>query len=548
MPVNFKNSLGRDTEIGMGFASVLASGDLTPSEQSRIRKIQDEWNFYEGYHWEGVDDLGSPQVTFNYCKPFINKFVSFEFGKGFTIKAPLLPESVSEADEDGSGELSEDERSSAAARRMELRERVKNQVANYLETVWEGNDKDLLCEEIGQTKAVTGDAWVSVFYEPFDRSLDVFEENPEGRIRIVCYPTQYVSADYDENDRSRLLGVRVAYPVRNTEQDEGGILGFFRKKPSVSYTLYKEYWSAEEIVTYRGNFEESREDNPYGFIPFVQVKNFPLAGRVYGISDLDDVIPLNVEMNAKRSDISEIIDYHAAPITCVFGARIGNLEKGANKVWGGLPKDAKVSNLELNGDLAASTAYLKDLKTSMCEVAGIPESVLGGATAISNTSGVAMQYMNLPLIERVRVKRNCTQVAFERINKMVLYISLQEGLISKPADMTMKEFLYNVVQLTDTLPKDELIELQKLQQELLMGIECRHGAMERLGKDNIPAKIEEIDRERDEHPDLFNPALASNVFQASQQLNSGMTNGQTAIEQVRREVTGRNGGGEVANA
>lgn len=38
----------------------------------------------------------------------------------------------------------------------------------------------------------------------------------------------------------------------------------------------------------------------------------------------------------------------------------------------------------------------------MCEIGGVPETVLGGAQAISNTSGVALQYINLPLIEKTR--------------------------------------------------------------------------------------------------------------------------------------------------
>ena len=139
--------------------------------------------------------------------------------------------------------------------------------------------------------------------------------------------------------------------------------------------------------------------------PFVQIKNFPVAGQSRGQGDLDDIIPLNVEYNTKKSDMSEVIDYHSAPITLVYGAKIGNLEKGANKVWGGLPKDSKVENLGLQGDLTASANYAAECKTSMCEIGGIPETVLGGAAAISNTSGVALQYINLPLIERTRVKR-----------------------------------------------------------------------------------------------------------------------------------------------
>ena len=74
---------------------------------------------------------------------------------------------------------------------------------------------------------------------------------------------------------------------------------------------------------------------------------------------------------------------------------------------------------------------------------------------------------------------------------------------------------------------------------MTLGLECRHGAMERLGKDNVHKRINEIDRERTEHPEIFNPMLQATWYQ--NQLNSGMTNGETPIEQVRKEVTGQNG-------
>ena len=84
-----------------------------------------------------------------------------------------------------------------------------------------------------------------------------------------------------------------------------------------------------------------------------------------------------------------------------------------------------------------------------------------------------------------------------------------------------------------------------------LGLECRHGALERMGRENINEKLAEIDLEREEHPELFNSMLQTAWYQAQLQgqqvpeINSGMTNGQTPLEQVRTEITGQNGGGSV---
>ena len=546
----FKHRYNTGLEETLNIGGLVSQGDLTNQETLRLERIKEAWNFYEGYHWEGIDDLDSPQVTFNYCRPFVNKFVAFEFGKGFTIKTPMALDNkgvtvgdtkidVSVKDDNGDGVISPEELENTPEKLVE------KTVNDFINSVWDTNNRDELCVEIGQTKSITGEAWVKVSFESPEDLDDPFEEYPNGKLRLTCIPTQFVFPTFNPHDKDRLDSLLIMYPIEKRVET-----GLLFKRSSTTTVIYKELWTKDEIIVYEDKEETDRMENPYGIIPFVQIKNFPIAGRTYGMGDLDDVIPLNVELNTKRSDISEIIDYHSAPITCVFGAKIGNLEKGANKVWGGLPKDAKVANLELQGDLGASTNYADSLKTAMCEIGGVPETVLGGANAISNTSGVALQYMNLPLIERTRVKRLCTKTGFETVNKMILHIAILEGLIEKPENISKKDFLYNEVTLPDTLPKDELLELQKLESEMKLGLECRHGALERMGREDIPNKLNEIDKEREEHPELFNPMLQTvwyqnQLQQQTPQVNSGMTNGQTPLEQVRIETTGQNGGGAV---
>ena len=532
---NFQRRFGSLLENSLDVQRLISEGHITKAEAHRLEEIRKAWNFFEGFHWEGVDDLDSSQVTFNYCRPFVNKFISFELGNGFTIRSNVNLDSKEVTVDDKKVNLEESEKEGNKEKTIE------KSIVDFLNEVWKYNKKDTFCNEFGQNKSITGEAWVKVAFEDAEEIYDPFEEYENGRIRITCVPTQFCFPEFNQHDKEIMDSLMIMYPV--VVKKEQGIL---RRRVSEHIEVYKEIWTNENIVIHDPTSDDEEDvtiDNPYGFIPFVQIKNIPIAGRTYGMSDLDDIIPLNVEYNMKKSDVSEIIDYHSAPITCVFGAKIGNLEKGANKVWGGLPKDAKVSNLELHGDLTASNSYIDSLKTSMCEVGGIPETVLGGASAISNTSGVALQYINLPLIEKTRVKRACTVDGLQIVNKMILKIALQEGLIEKPEILSMKEFLYNEVIIPDTLPKDELMELQKIEQELKLGLECRHGALARMGiEDNIEDKLIEIDREREEHPEIFNAMLQTLWYE--QKLNSGMTNGQTPIEQTRIEMTGQNGGVE----
>ena len=501
--VGFERKRDSRDFIDMGATITQLSYDLTDDQVRRVTKVKNYWNFYEGYHWEDMPDVDTPEVTVNYCSAFVNKFVAFELGNGFTF---TMHESV------------ENEVVTADGRTL----------FEYLEDVWEDNNQFILSTELGQMKSVTGDAWLQVKYFSPEELDDPLNKYPDGRLRILLQPTSVIFPEYDPHEKGRLTRLQIIYPYY---EEATNILG---RKKTVMRT-FKQIWTKDEVATYLNGKDPVVVPNRYGTIPFVQIKNFILAGRNDGVSDLENIIPMNMEYDIKKSNTSEILDYHAAPVTLVYGAKIGHLEKGANKLWGGLPKDARVENLQLNGDLGASSKYLESLKTEMCEIGGIPEAVLGGTQAISNTSGVALQYMNLPLLERTKVKRASTEDGLERLNELILLVSLLEGIITKPESIPMRDFVHNEVSLPDTLPKDTLLELQAIEIEMKLGLEDRTGALKRLGRENIEQTLARIDKDRDKHPELYGIKSQEDV----PQMNSGMTNSQTQQEVVNIEKNGQ---------
>lgn len=478
-------------------------GELDAKQSERLTRIRRYWNFYEGYHWEELEEQEGSEMTVNYCRAFVNKYVAFELGSSFTYSTHKNTEDLV-VTPDG------------------------KTLFEYIESVWIDNKQYNFSTEFGQMKSVTGESWVQIKYVPAGGEPDPFNKYPNGRIRLLLLPTHTVFPEYSEHDRDRLVKVTVMYTYEATEAPK-----FLRGKATKKRVIYKQVWTDTECTIYDGDKPPITFINRYGFIPFVKTNNLDIAGKSEGLSDLEDLIPLNTMYNMKQSNMSEILDYHAAPITLVYGAKIGNLEKGANKLWGGMPKDAHVENLELNGDLSASRLFSENLKLSMCEVGGMPESTLGGAQAISNTSGVALQYMNLPLIDRTKIKRNNTEDGLERINEMMLLISLFEGLIYKPENIPLHEFLFTEVTIPDTLPKDTLLELQQIQIEMSLGLEHRRGAMRRLGRENIDSYIMEIDTDRESHPEFY-------AGDNKNQMNSGMMNGETPNEEKNKALNGEN--------
>lgn len=460
--------------------------DLSATQQDRYNEIRRKWNFYEGYHYEELPETDGVELTLNYCRAFVNKYVSFELGNGFTFNTSdaMVDKAVT-----SEGKTSFD----------------------FLESVWRDNDKDLLLSEIGQMKSVTGEAWVHVHYAPAGTFNDPFGIYTEGRIELLLLPTNAVYPDWNPHKRGELRSLLITYQYLKVNRNE--LTGAVSEK----YALYRQIWTNDEIIV-NDDGEEHRYENKYKTIPIIPIKNLCIAGREDGQSDLDDLIPVNVELNQKSSDVSEIIDYHAAPITVVIGAKIGNLEKGANKVWGGLPKGASVSNLSMTSELTASTNYIASLKKAMSEIGALPESALGGAQHISNTSGVALHIAQGPLVDITKNKRSATKRGLELINRMILYVSLLEGIISRPANVTNEDFFSTEVSIPDTLPKDMLLELQQISLEMKLGLENRRGAMERLNREDIEAKLKEVDEERAKHPEFYMGEQANS--------NSGFANGE----------------------
>lgn len=481
----------------------------------RLRKMITYQNFWEGYHWEDLPEQDSLALTFNYCKVFVQKLVSFELGKSFTFSTHKSLDNVKVTD-DG------------------------RTLFEFLEDVWEDNKQYILSEEIGLMKSITGEAWVQVrSYLPGDEDFeDPYGEYPDGRIRLMLLPTAVVFPEYDPHDRDSLIKLTIMYTYDKVVKTP------ILNKTVKQKTLFKQVWTKDSCFTQDGDNQET-VTNKYGVIPFALIKNMTQPGKSGGESDLEDLIPLNIEYNIKSSDVSEIIDYHAAPVTIVYGAKVGNLEKGANKMWGGLSKDARVENLQLNGDLTASTNYIENIKIAMCEVAGVPSSKLTGIQGgISNTSGIALHYMNEPLVDKNSLKKLATEDGLERLNKLIILTALLDGYIHKPDNIPNRDFYHTEVTLPDNLPKDELILLQQLQSEISMGIESKQGAMKRLGREDIDKKLDEIEEESSEEEYAENN---SSEEDNSPKINSGILNGQTPIEQLRKELTGKNGGADLQN-
>jgi hypothetical protein len=353
---------------------------------------------------------------------------------------------------------------------------------------WAKSGKVRLAYEILQMGSITGDAWMGVQWD---------EEEEFCKVSIYdsrqCFP-RFVGGDY--NNMESFL---VRQSIDKTPSQDFRLMVTKFTKDSVETWKQKDVSIDESKIT---KFDQSVQENPYGFIPVVHVKNRPNSASYYGKSDANDILKINKVYNEMNQQVKAIIDYHATPTTVITGASAKSLKRGLGQIWSGLPPEANVFNLALDVDLSATTNFISSLKTAMHELSDVPENSLGKIQAISNTSAAALQITYHPLLQQANLKATAYGEGISQINMMILKILD----IMEPKNPRLKEIKKLNRKFTKEMniipvfaygfPKDRMDELNKAEKELQLKLDSRRGIMEKMGKQNIPQLLEEIDQDQ----------------------------------------------------
>ena len=433
----------------------------------RLNRYSMNWAMYLGHHYSYRRQTGESQIALNYYRAFTDFIINFTFGKGVQFRSPKETEAI---------------------------------VPDILERVWEvDNNKATVLWEIGQQGSVSGDVFIKVAYE--EAFTDTTGRTNPGRVRILPLNSSFCFPEFHPHDRERLIRFKLKYRFWGTSLE--GTRQVFTYTEILTDDIIEEYINDELI--------DSRP-NPLGVIPVVHIPNVRISGSPWGLSDCNDIININRAYNETATDIADIVNYHAAPVTVIIGAKASQLEKGANKVWGGLPKDAKVENLEGGAQgLKGAMEYMALLKKAMHEMIGVPETALGQAQPVSNTSGVALSIMYQPLMNRYHQKIIQYARGLEKVNEYILLtIAVKEPEMFtwnpqfntpiKPDQTPQLDpndpITYrSIVNFPQPLPLDKLIALNEVQTMLSLNLESKEGALRALGEEFPAEKIQEIRQE-----------------------------------------------------
>lgn len=434
-------------------------------EIDRITKYYLYWKFYEGMHYK---DFNDGLLSFNYVRAFIDKVNMFLLGdEAFTFHVKSFY--TTQIDKDV--------------------EKLAEELMMYH---WGKSDKLQLAYEILQMGGVTGDCWLGVEWMP---------DEGDKYCRISVFDSRQCFVTFENGDYSKVESFMVRQPL-----DQNG------SNSTNKYRLFVQKWTNDTVETWYQKdvaieenkvrkYDNKTYENKYGFIPMVHIKNKPNSAGYYGKSDMNDILKINKVYNELMQQLKAVIDYHVTPTTVITGASAKSLKKGLGQIWSGLPAEANVFNLGLDVDLSATVNFARDLKTAMHELSDVPENALGKIQAISNTSAAALQITYHPLIQQANIKAMTYGEGIAKVNSMILRIlaiedpqnermkSLEELAPNFLSEMRIEPiFAYG-------FPKDKTDELNRAQMELNMKLSSRKEIMERMGKQNVPELLDEIDED-----------------------------------------------------
>jgi hypothetical protein len=365
--------------MSAGFFTTQLAQVAAEDEQRRITRMQTAWLAYHGKLPPPLKvRAGQPDdnVAANKARVIVNKTVSFLVGQEITFE-------VAGGNEDGD-----------------------DPAESYLDTVWEANRKSTTLQKLAMNGAVCGHVFVKLALRP-----------PEPPRLIVLDPAT-VSVEWDDEDIERVTRYRIQYPALDPQTRQPIIR---RQTIEPAGNVWR---IVDQVASPDGSFRPVNETAwPYPFAPIVDCQNLPLPNEYWGESDLeDDILELQTGRNRGLSNVGRILRFHAHPKTWGKGFQANLLRVAVDETIV-LPGDnSELHNLEMVSDLGSSLEYDRRLDEAIHEISRTPAIATGKVEEIGQLSGLAMQILFAPLVEKTNMKRQTYGDLLAEINRRLLLL------------------------------------------------------------------------------------------------------------------------------
>lgn len=361
--------------VKMGIFDVVGRqvrGAVIDDETGRLLRFRRAWEAYYGRFKRPLVvrvGQGDDNVIVNFARVIVDKGVSFLFGKdiGFEI------DEVREVEAEG-----------------------------WLDACWQANRKMTLLQKAALNGAICGHVFLKVL-------------NAQPYPRVIVLDPATVSVRWDADDIERVLAYYIEYPALDADGEIVTRRQRIERDGAVWAITDEEARGSGPWVTVGGAVW------PYAWPPVVDCQNLPAPNEFWGISDLeDDLLQLNDAVNFVLSNITRIIRYHAHPRTWGRGFSAKQLNVAVDETIILPSPDAELHNLEMQSDLGSSIALYERLREALHEIARVPEVATGKLDRVGALSGVALNILYQPLLEKTEMKRRTYGDMLIELNRRLL--------------------------------------------------------------------------------------------------------------------------------
>ena len=388
-------------------SSTLAQAPVPHEDQERKRRMTEAWKAYRGEFQRPLKvkaNQTDDNVISNRCAPIVDKGVSFLFGQVLKIEA--------------TNEATNGDKSASKP----------TPIQDFLDGLWgDDDDRMTLLSNLAINGGVCGQVFVRLIPAQGQMKYPrVVVLNPQ-LIRIVTHP----------DDLGLVIAYIIEYPGEADFQKRQIIA---RIDPDNLASIAGEYdlddtWTITNYLRRGmiGSWLQVGEPEvwPYPFAPIASCQNMPNPNESWGKPDLTpDIIDQNKVLNFVQSNVSRVLKFHAHPKTVVTGTTATQVQIGIDELIF-LPTDnSKITNVEMQSDLHSSLNFAAVLRDDMDEQSRVPAVALGRVEAVpkGNVSGVALQLLFQPLIEKTTQKQRLYGCLIREISRAALVLSETIGL------------------------------------------------------------------------------------------------------------------------
>ena len=246
------------------------------------------------------------------------------------------------------------------------------------------------------------------------RALPILEESDYRTLRYYVQHFQQACNDVDDGGASivRVLGRRTAS----------------RQRRVITVT---EIIGATAQQRYENGVLTSESENPLGFVPVVHIQNLAQPYYYEGVSDVEQLIGLQDELNTRLSDRASRLTMQAFKMYLAKG-----LESFADKtvapgqIWFTSNPDARIEAFGGDGACPSENLHIAEVREAIDKISGVTPVVAGVLkNKLGNlTSGVALKMTFMGMLTKTARKQLTYGQGLKTIAQMALTILDKAGV------------------------------------------------------------------------------------------------------------------------